>query len=297
MMQHLLSKQGSLAGGNIGTPLAELDFEAPIWILETSSFTLHYTNQAKPNIYVILPITPDHLDWHGSFGAYEADKLKPLSQMLEGEAIILPRKYANIPSAGFKILYDDAYDLAQYFGFDIDLIKFKGAFLLDAVIAMGIDKILFDNSDYEKMNTFQMDPHRQEEFYDAKKRVWVNDTKATNIDATLEAIKVYKEKEIHLILGGDDKGVTLEPLFDKLKSLHVKLYLIGTNQDKTSLLAKKFNINFLTCKSLKDAVIKIHQVHTQKSIALLSPAASSLDQFSSYKARGNIFKEEVNKLS
>ena len=297
MMQHLLCERGSLAGGNIGTPLADLDEEAAIWILETSSFTLHYTHEAKPNIYVILPITPDHLDWHGGFEAYEADKLKPLSQMLEGEAIILPRCYAHIPSNGFKILYDDASDLAEYFGFDVNRINFKGAFLLDAVIAMGIDKILFDKEDYTKINTFKMDPHRQEEFYDAKGRLWVNDTKATNIDATLEALKIYKDKEIHLILGGDDKGVSLEPLFKELQSLHVRIYLIGINQDKTSVLAEKFAINFFTCKSLEDAVHQIAQKHTQDSVALLSPAASSLDQFSSYVARGDIFKDEVRKLS
>ncbi|MEA3522240.1 MAG: UDP-N-acetylmuramoyl-L-alanine--D-glutamate ligase [Campylobacterota bacterium] len=297
MLQHLLKERGSLAGGNIGVALADLDSNAPIWILETSSFTLHYTHQAKPNIYIILPITPDHLDWHGGFEAYEADKLKPLAQMQEGEAIILPRKYADVPTAGFKILYDDAYDLAKYFGFDVEKISFKGAFLLDGVIAMGIDKILFDNTDYEKMNHFSMDPHRQEELYDAKKRLWVNDTKATNIDATLEALKVYQDRELHLIVGGDDKGVTLEPLFEAFKDLHVSLYLIGTNQERTSLLAKEFTIKYLTCKSLEDAIEEIDKVHTQDSVALLSPAASSLDQFSSYAVRGDIFKEKVKKLS
>jgi UDP-N-acetylmuramoylalanine--D-glutamate ligase len=297
MMQHLLKERGSQAGGNIGTPLAKLDKDANIWILETSSFTLHYTQEAKPNIYVILPITPDHLDWHGGFEAYEADKLKPLSQMQEGEAVILPRKYADIPTAGFKIVYDDADDLAKYFGFDTEKINFKGAFLLDAVIALGVDKILFDNTDYKKINTFTMDPHRQEEFYDHRDRLWVNDTKATNIDATLEALKVYKDKKIHLILGGDDKGVDLRTLFEHLNTLHVSLYLIGTNQERTSALASEFNITYLTCKSIKDAVRAIDKIHTQTDIALLSPAASSLDQFSSYAQRGNIFKDTVKQLS
>jgi UDP-N-acetylmuramoylalanine--D-glutamate ligase len=297
MIQHLLKERGSEAGGNIGTPLADLDTQAPIWIFETSSFTLHYTQHAKPNIYVILPITPDHLDWHGGFEAYEAAKLKPLAQMQEGEAVILPRKYADVPTAGFKILYDDAYDLARYFELDSEKIHFKGAFLLDAVIAMGIDKILFDQCDYEKMNTFVMDPHRQEAFYDAKERLWVNDTKATNIDATLEALKVYQDKELHLILGGDDKGVDLRPLFEHLKSLHVSLYLIGSNQDRSAKLAEEFNIPYLTCKTLHNAVQAMHRVHTHDSVALLSPAASSLDQFPSYAVRGDQFKEEVGKLS
>jgi UDP-N-acetylmuramoylalanine--D-glutamate ligase len=296
MIEHLLKDRGAQAGGNIGTPLAELDTNTPIWILETSSFTLHYTHFAKPDIYVVLPISPDHLDWHGGFEAYESDKLKPLALMREGEAVILPRKYAHIQTNGFKILYDDAKDLASYFGFDTDKIGFKGAFLLDAVIAMGIDKILFDLEDYEKMNSFKMDPHRQEELFDTQNRLWVNDTKATNIDATLQALKVYADREIHLILGGDDKGVDLRALFQKLKELHVTLYLIGTNQKRTSALAEEFKISYLTCKSLKDAVKDIDKVHTQKSVALLSPAASSLDQFKSYAIRGETFKAEVKKL-
>ena len=96
MMQHLLEKKGSVAGGNIGTPLASLNQEAKIWILETSSFTMHYTNKALPNIYVLLPLSPDHLTWHGSMKEYEEAKLKPIYSMKEGEVAIVPKKYANI---------------------------------------------------------------------------------------------------------------------------------------------------------------------------------------------------------
>jgi len=71
MMQHLLKDKNSQEGGNIGTPLADLRSDAAIWILESSSFTLHYTNIAKPNIYVLLPLSPDHLSWHGTMEEYE----------------------------------------------------------------------------------------------------------------------------------------------------------------------------------------------------------------------------------
>ena len=64
MLTHLLAKRGAISGGNIGTPLAELDTTAPIWVLESSSFALHHTKRASPDIYLLLPITPDHLDWH-----------------------------------------------------------------------------------------------------------------------------------------------------------------------------------------------------------------------------------------
>ncbi len=296
MLQHLLASRGSVAGGNIGTPLAKLDENASMWILETSSFTLHYTHAARPNLYVILPITPDHLDWHGSFEAYETAKLDPLKRMNEGEAVILPRKYLHVETPAFKIPYDSAEDLAAYFGFTCNAIHFKGAFLLDAVIAMGVAKILFDETDYDKMNAFVLDPHRQEEFRDTHGRLWVNDTKATNIDATREALKVYADKTLHVILGGDDKGVELTALFEALKPLHVSLYLIGSNAARLETLAHEYGITSLTCNTLDQAVSAIDKPHDHQSVALLSPAAASLDQFSSYAERGKRFKEHVAAL-
>ena len=297
MTEHLLRDKGAVAGGNIGTPLAKLDENAPLWILETSSFTMHYTEKAKPDIFIMLPVTPDHLSWHGSYEAYVEDKLKPLRLMREGEAVILPREFANRETAGFVIPYDNAGDLAEYFGFDLSKIKFKGAFLLDAVLAMAVGKILYDRSDYDGINSFKMDPHRQEELFDKHGRLWVNDTKATNPDATLSALQNYKEKQIHLILGGDDKGVNLQPLFEELQRLNVAVYTIGANQSRLDRLAKRFNIPCIPSKILAAAIDKIDKVHTHQSIALLSPAAASLDQFPSYAARGNEFKERVKKLS
>ena len=297
MMEHLLRDKGAVAGGNIGTPLAELNTNDPIWILETSSFTLHYTNKARPNIYVLLPISPDHLSWHGSYEAYINDKLKPLAWMQEGEAIILPREFADKDTDGFVIPYDSTEDLADYFGFDLTRIKFEGAFLMDAVIAMGIDKILYDRTNYERINTFILDPHRQEELYDTQNRLWVNDTKATNIDATLAALQRYKEKPIHLILGGDDKGVELTPLFEVLKTLNVTLYTIGSNEARLNQLAEAYKIPFHPSSTLDKAIKIINLNHDVNSVALLSPAAASLDQFSSYAERGNQFKKTVSNLS
>ena len=107
MMQHLLEDKGSLAGGNIGIPLADLSQTAPIWILETSSFTMHYTNSAKPNIYVLLPLSPDHLSWHGSMQEYINDKLKPLSMMSSQDTAIIPEAYKNTPTKAKLITYKD----------------------------------------------------------------------------------------------------------------------------------------------------------------------------------------------
>ena len=296
MMQHLLEKRGSLAGGNIGTALGELDTNANIWILETSSFTMHYTNIASPNIYVLLPINPDHLSWHGSMDEYMQAKLKPLDTMKEGEVAIIPNAYKDYKTNAHIISYADENDLASHFGIDTQKVKFKGAFLADALLAMAVEKILFDKIDYLKINAFELDPHRQEELKDSKNRLWVNDTKATNIDATIAALKRYKDSNIHLILGGDDKGVELNELFDFLLTCNVKIYNIGSNKDKLSSLACSYEINYERCENLADAVKRININLENAEVALLSPAAASLDEFSSYAQRGNEFKEAVLKL-
>ena len=296
MMQHLLEDKGSIAGGNIGTPLADLKDDAKIWILETSSFTMHYTNKALPNIYVLLPIRPDHLSWHGSMEQYEEAKLKPIRYMNEGEVAIVPKKYADIKTDAYIISYENEDDLAKHFNFDVENVKFKGAFLADALLAMAVDKILFDRIDYEKINGFELDPHRQEELKDSKGRLWVNDTKATNIDATIAALKRYKDYYIHIILGGDDKGVELTELFETLKNYRVKIYNIGSNKDRLSILANKYNVDFIKCKNLVDAVGHIDKELNSTDVALLSPAAASLDEYNSYAQRGDEFKDSVGKL-
>lgn len=296
MMQYLLKDKGSLEGGNIGTPLGELDQNASMWILETSSFTIHYTNRASPNIYVLLPITPDHLTWHGDMQEYINAKLKPVLGMREGEVAIIPEAYKDVKTSAHVVTYRDENDLASYFEIDINRVNFKGAFLMDALLAMAVDKILFDRIDYPKINSFVIDPHRQEELRDSKGRLWVNDTKATNLDATIVALKRYKDSHVHLILGGDDKGVDLNELFVYLQNCDVKIYNIGSNKEKLSNLARVYGVEFELCKNLADAIAKIDKNLKNDEVALLSPAAASLDEFTSYAHRGDLFKNAVKEL-
>ncbi len=300
MLQHLLESKGSICGGNIGTPLALMDNKAKIWILETSSFTLHYTSKAKPNLYILLPISDDHASWHGSFKDYEKSKLKPLDNLKDGEIALIPEKYKDYPTLAQKICYDSAETLAKYFNIDINKINFKEPFLVDALLALAVTKILYDEVDYKKINSFKQDAHKLEEFYDNKKRLWVDDSKATNIDATVQALKSYKDKKIYIILGGDDKGADLNSLFNEFKIYNIEIFAIGANTVKLNELANKYNVNCSACYQLKNAIEEIihhSSFSIYNSIALLSPAASSLDQFSSYKQRGEILKELVLALS
>ena len=374
MTQHLLKEHGSQMGANVGVPLAELDANARIWVLETSSFTLHYTRSAKPEIYALLPITADHISWHGSFENYERDKLSVLERLKEGDIAILPKIQAQHKLAkgckGQIIAYEDEFDLADKMGINTDKISFQTPFLMDAVLALSIEKILLDKTSYDKLNAFIIEPNKLEELLDARGRLWVNDTKATNIDAAFAALKRYQSKKIHLIIGGDDKGVSLRPLFETMKALKIELYAIGTSVGKILALADEFGIKAHKCELLQNAVALIDKnfstpnlsenlsknskknsansnhaktnsalnstnlsanLTNSKSgakclnltnlkddlknanskekanhlnlanlshneVALLSPACASLDQFSSYAKRGEVFKKCVFQL-
>ncbi|MEA2048417.1 MAG: UDP-N-acetylmuramoyl-L-alanine--D-glutamate ligase [Campylobacterota bacterium] len=296
MLTHILEHRGAVSGGNIGTPLAALSTDAPIWVLESSSFTLHHTHTASPDIYLLLPITPDHLDWHSTSERYAADKLRPLLTMKEGELALIPKGLTLPPTDAYVVEYDSNAFIAAYFNLDATRLRFKAAFLQDALLALAVSKVLFDETDYDLMNTFTLDAHRQEEIHDAQNRVWINDSKATNLDATIQAVKGYADKEIHLILGGDDKGVNLNPLFKVMQPLMLTLYTIGANSKKLLALADTYHIKAIESKTIERAIDEIHKVHTLESIALLSPAAASFDQFKSYKHRGEIFKKQIKNL-
>ncbi|MFK2822701.1 UDP-N-acetylmuramoyl-L-alanine--D-glutamate ligase [Arcobacter sp. YIC-80] len=296
MCQHILEEKGSECGGNIGTSISNLSLNSSIWILETSSFTFHYTNKAKPNLYLLLPISEDHISWHGSFKEYENAKLKPLSMMNEGEIAIVPEVYKYVKTNATLITYKDSDDLCEKFDIDKSKIKFKEPFLLDALLALCAKKIIFDIVDYENINTYKVDKHKVEEFFDKENRLWIDDSKATNVDATINALSSYKEKIIHLILGGDDKGADLKPLFEFIKNLNITIYAIGSNTNKLVSLSKEYNLSVIKCNFLENAVNSINLKHTTKTLGILSPSAASLDQFSSYKQRGEKFKKLVFNL-
>lgn len=298
MAGFLLKQNGGVIGGNVGTPLAKLNQNAKIWILETSSFTIHYTKKAFPNIYILLPVTQDHLSWHGNFDEYLKAKLKPLEMMQEDCVALIPKIYENqVKSKAKTIFYENEEDLAKFCEINLDELNFKTPFAIDALLALSIQKILFDRVNLNSINNFKIEEHKLEELEDIFRRTWVNDTKATNIDACIAAINRYKDRKVHLILGGDDKGVDMQSLFEVIKDKDIEIYAIGSNMDKILKLSKHYSLKAHSCKFLQIAVKEIAKNLKNNQIALLSPAAASLDQFSSYTQRGDDFKKFVKELN
>lgn len=231
----LLEPFHAQSGGNIGTPLALLyqNKATKIWVLETSSFTLHYTHKAYPRIYALLPVKEDHITWHGSFENYISDKLSPLTIMDSLTHAIIPAQFVNhkivAQYKGNLITYESSLDLAQKCSIALQDIVFKEPFLLDSVIALSITKLACGADDIKRLNSFSIGKHRIEEFYDKHNRLWVNDSKGTNVDATIQAIKRYANTHLMLILGGDDKGANLTPLFESMRGADIEIFSIGAH--------------------------------------------------------------------
>ena len=277
----------SQMGGNIGIPLGKLEKNKK-WVIEVSSFQLFYTKYAKPNIFVILPLSEDHISWHGSFEEYKKAKLSPLKRMTKRDIVIMPKELDTKTDA-FKILYENEEDLIKYF--KIKKKEFEVPFLLDELLAKAVYKILYFKE--KSLKNFNIDPHKLEKIIDSKNRIWIDDSKATNVDATFNALKRYKNQKIHLILGGDDKGQNFENLFKFMQKLNIILYIIGEKREKFINLAKEYNIPFFDCHTIDKAVSEIDKNLKQNEIALLSPACASLDQFKNYKKRGEGFKNLI----
>ena len=170
--------------------------------------------------------------------------------------------------------------------------RFKGAFLLDSILSLAIAKLITGKIDYDLMNSFKIDAHKVEEFLDAQGRVFVDDSKATNISAVEEALKIYADKFIFLILGGDNKGVSLAPLVRILANYRTKIFAIGACENHIKELCDESHLNCEVCGDLQNAVAKIKCEFKDcaNQICLLSPACASLDQFKSYAKRGEAFK-------
>lgn len=302
MLEFLLAHWGGVSGGNIGTPLASLyecldSQKQALWILETSSFTLHYTHLSSPRLYILLPVFEDHIDWHSGFEGYVEDKLSVLARLGVDDRAIIPATLREHPlcmdTKAQIFFYNHASDLNEEFDLDLKTSVFQEPFLLDAALALSAQKVLLQQAQTQKLNAFKIGAHRLEEFLDSKGRLWVDDSKGTNIDASIAAVSRYENYAgMHLILGGDSKGANLYPLFEKISDLGDKviIYGIGSNAKDLESMAKEFHLKYHQCFHLDVAVEQIKQVLGIHEVALLSPAAASLDQFSSYKERGEKFR-------
>ena len=307
----------SVACGNIGLPLCsvveELEKDA-IVVLEVSSFQLETLYSVIPHIYIVSNITEDHLNRHYTMENYIFLKNKPMRLMRESEFAVLnyddnnvrifaEQAKCNIVYFSMRTVVDGGYirdNCIYYFDekiMQINDLSLKGKHnIQNALAAICAAKIMgvSNESILSSLKSLKGVRHRFEKVAEFNGITYINDSKGTNVDATITAIEQL-DRESVLLLGGQDKGYNYNILFEKIKESNIVHTIIyGENRYKLLQSAIQCNESRITLCADFTLAVKIAQM-TAKSgqIILLSPASSSLDAFKNYAERGELFERLV----
>ena len=313
----------ALVGGNIGTPAVSLVAEASVEtvvVLEVSSFQLETIQTFRPKIAVILNITPDHLDRHRTFAAYVDAKARifenqnlsdfsvlnaddptsvELAQRTKGQVIWFSRK-KEVSRGAFvrdgRVLFREQEDEQEIML--ASEIPLKGAHNVENVLAgVCVGRLLNCPAARirEVVRNFKAVEHRIE--YVAKVRgvEYYNDSKATNVDATIKALESFPSN-IHLILGGKDKDSDYRQLNHLLRERVKQVYTIGAAADKIESQIREA-AKIVHAETLEKAVKQAAAAAQSGDVVLLAPACASFDQFRNYQHRGQVFKDTVRSLT
>ncbi len=313
-------------GGNIGVPVIALAGESREdgWsVLEVSSFQLESTLTFRPDIAVILNVTPDHLDRHGTFENYVAAKERifanqrptgdahPDALVLNAEDDVAARAAARAHSRVFwfsrsrvvrqgtfvhegVVRFRPSEDAAAEPILPVAEIPLKGEHNLENVLAAVCAARLAGvpaEAIRSAVSAFRAVEHRLEFVTRIDGVEYYNDSKATNVDATMKALAAFPSG-IHLILGGKDKGSDYRALRPLLEDRVRAVYTIGTAAEKIEQQIRGA-APVVRAGTLKAAVELAGEAARSGDVVLLAPACSSFDQFANYEERGRTFKELV----
>jgi UDP-N-acetylmuramoylalanine--D-glutamate ligase len=302
MLAHLLKTAGrpNVVGGNIGTPLTALlpKVNAKTFlVLEVSSYQLESHQTFHPNVGVFLNLTPDHLARHKTLQQYAQAKARLFDHFSPSDTAVL-----NGQDKWTKRIGSTLRSNVTYFPNPVDKRLAKSLRLpgehnqQNAMAAAGAARALGLSAKEIKagLASFQGVPHRIELVRELDGVRYVNDSKATNVDSTLVALKSFPAKVI-LILGGEHKGSPYTPLKKLIRSRVKQLITIGQaapiiRQDL------KGAAPLLEAKTLASAVSHAHELAKKGDIVLLSPACASFDQFKNFEHRGEVFAQLVRAL-
>ena len=298
LLTHLLQKnklKSSLVG-NIGTPILNEKYNKNNYVvIEASSFQLSHSKFIYPDYAFFLNFSNDHLNWHGSKGAYLASKLKIFQlQKKKNIAIINKKLKKNFIKKKFlsKLVIPKNKDYEKI------KLKINNKYLTSNINDENVSFVytfakllkISEKSFISAMNAFRGLPHRFEFFLKKRNITFINDSKATSFAASQLALSGIEN--IYWILGGlPKKGDKIK--LGKLKKNIIKCYLIGKNINFFKNQIKNI-INFSVTRNLKNSIIQIfNDIKLQKKnekVILLSPAAASFDQFKNFEKRGEKFK-------
>jgi UDP-N-acetylmuramoylalanine--D-glutamate ligase len=323
LVEHILRKAGmqTILAGNIGTPLigtVEAMKDETWTVVELSSFQLELIETFRPNIGVFLNLTPDHLDRHHTLAAYGAAKARVFERQTgEDAAILNADDAATTPYAPMvprvywfsrkQRVAQGAYVRDEEIVFRQDgkeevLLKLEdiplaGAHNVENVLAAAVAARLAGASAAaiaKGVSSFAGVEHRLEFVAEIGGVRYYNDSKATNVDATLKALDSFSGR-ILVILGGKDKGSDYSALQKPLREKAILALLIGAAAEK---IEKQISgsVALERAETLERAVETAAHAAQRGDVVLLAPACASFDQFQNYEHRGRVFKDLVRQL-
>ena len=323
---HILKKAGLNVGiaGNVGLSFAQqvLDNSFDIYVLELSSFQLDDIVNFSPDVAVITNISPDHLDrYNNDFQKYISSKLNITSNQNKTQFLIINANDNNLMNA---IKQGSIKSSKHFFGFEIQgssstsLIKnkinikhlnsntmipissypLKGRHnLLNAMAASTVASIfkIDKNIIRKSLENFKSLPHRLEHVLKIHDVNYINDSKATNVNATFYALETINKKGIWIV-GGIDKGNDYEELIPLVQEKVKAIICLGKNNEKLINIFQSIVNVIVETESIDEAVKIAHNIAKRKETVILSPACASFDLFKNYEDRGNQFKKAVRNL-
>ena len=314
----------TLVGGNIGTPVIDLipgSTDQTVNVLEVSSFQLETIQQFRPWIAVVLNITPDHLDRHGSFENYAAMKTRITENQQTGDFLVLNAedKPTQMVAAKTKaqifwfsprrpikqgaFVYGDSIVFVPREGakaepiMPVAEISLKGAHNVENVLA-AVCAARLAGVPAEKIRSavasFKAVEHRLEFVRTVEGVDYFNDSKATNVDAAVKAVAAFPGG-IHLILGGKDKDSDYTTLSPLLRERVKAVYTIGSAAEKIERQLQGV-VKMVGAGTIDVAIHEAAKAAIPGDVVLLAPACSSFDQFENYEHRGRTFRRIVQEL-
>ncbi len=302
----------TIACGNIGKPLSEVAREKKsfdVLTVEVSSFQLETIRTFRPSIAIWLNFAPDHLDRYRSVAEYHAAKLRIFEYQTPDDVAIV-NAVESFPKLNARTLTFSAYTDQADFRLAQGAIvyqnkpvlrmsetKLRGAHNIEnlmAALAAGMSRGISFEQMVPGLSSYEPAPHRCEFVRQVNGVDYINDSKATNLDAVEKALNA-QTKPVVLIAGGKDKGFNYEPLRDLVKQKVRSTILIG---EMAGQIAKDWKdvIPAERADSLADAVEKAHRTAKSGEVVLFSPGTSSFDMFRSYADRGDQFRALVRAL-
>jgi UDP-N-acetylmuramoylalanine--D-glutamate ligase len=304
--------QRTIACGNIGKPLCEValeDRDLDVLTVEVSSFQLETISTFRPSISVWLNFAPDHLDRYSSVAEYRIAKLRIFENQTADDVAVLNAGESR-PKIAPRTLTFSAYTNQADFRLEEGAIvyqdrpvlrladtKLRGAHNIEnlmATLAVGLARGLTFEQMVPPLQTYVPRPHRCEFVREVGGVAYVNDSKATNLDAVEKALLAQNRKVI-LIAGGKDKGFTFDTLRPLVAEKSRAVILIG---EMATRICQDWQ-DAVPCEiagSLADAVERAHAIAQSGEVVLFSPGTSSFDMFKSYADRGDQFRALVQAL-